>query len=110
MNKRWMLACVAWVAAAALVRGVPPPQEVPGNALKHTHEWNVVIVSIDAVNEVVTFKEEKGKTWTVPVATSILSKMKELKPGEIVNLTCEDDPNGVHESIVKFKPVRAHQK
>ena len=110
MRRYMLIACLVVAASVVLIQGAAVAQDVPGKALKKIHEWDAVIVSIDTVNEVITFKDEKGETITVPVAVGILGKLKNLKPGERVNLTCEDDPNGVHESIVKFKPVKTGVK
>ena len=110
MKRTLMLAGLVFAASLVLTHGAPAPQDLPSKALRKIHEWNAVIVSVDVVNESVTFKDEKGETVTVPASVNILGKLKQLKPGEKVNLTCEDDPNGVHESIVKFKPVKTGAK
>jgi hypothetical protein len=110
MRNLVLFACLAFAASVLPMQGASLPQDVPAKALKKIHEWNAVIVSIDTEREVITFKDENGKSWTIPAASTILTKMKNLKPGEKVNLTCEDDPNGVHESIVKFKPVKTGAK
>jgi hypothetical protein len=109
--RRYLLVTLLIVATdSILIQGASLPQDVPVRALKKIHEWNAVIVSVDTVQEVITFKDDKGETITVPAASTILNKMKNLKPGERVNLTCEDDPYGVHESIVKFKLVKTKAK
>jgi hypothetical protein len=105
-----LLLLVAFATSVVLIQSAPVPQDVPVKALRRVHEWNAVIVSIDTVREVISFKDENGKAWTIPASVNILSKLKQLKPGEKVNLTCEDDPYGVHESIVKFKPVKTNPK
>lgn len=68
-----------------------------------THEMNVTIVAINAEAKTMTVKMDNGDEKTAPVLQSAQAKMKNVKVGEKVTLTCTDKPNGDHEGISDIK-------
>jgi len=79
-------------------------------AAKKTHDKTVEVVSADAAAKTLTLKDDKGENMTVPVEGRALDKLKTLKGGEKVTVTCEDDDKGEHKGIIAIKPMKGASK
>ena|SRR5437867_10471960 len=79
-------------------------------AAKKSHDLTVEVVSADATAKTLTIKDDKGENKTVPVEGKAVDKLKHLKGGEKVTVTCEDDDKGEHKGIIAIKPVKTASK
>jgi len=64
-----------------------------------THQTTAEVVSVDVEGKMLTIKDEKGETKTAPVLDKAVEKLKTLKAGDKVTLTCKDNDKGEHEGI-----------
>jgi hypothetical protein len=99
MRKLSLVLGVLVVAALALA----PLAPAWAGSGKKTHDVNVTIVSLDEKAKMVTFKTETGEEKSAPVTGQAINKMKGLKAGDAVILTCTDKETGEHESITDIK-------
>jgi hypothetical protein len=70
------------------------------------HDMTVSVVSIDAEARTMTFKTETGEEKTAPVIGQAINKIKDVKAGEKVTITCTDKENGEHEGISDIKVAK----
>lgn len=82
---------------------------VPVLAAGKTHDVKTEIVSVDMKAKTITIKDEKGESKTVPVLASAMESLKNVKAGDHVTLTCQDDDKGGHEGVAAIK-VEPHEK
>jgi len=87
------------VAVALLAAPLAPAW---AGAKKH-HDMTVTVVSVDANAKTMTFKTDTGEEKSAPVMGQAINKMKSLKAGETVTLTCTDKETGEHEGISDIK-------
>ena len=83
---------------------------LPALAAGKTHDVKAEIVSVDVEKKMVTIKDEKGANKTVPVLASAVASLKDLKPGDHVMLTCQDDDSGQHQGVAGIKVEKAEKK
>jgi hypothetical protein len=102
MKKLAMLFAV--LAVVALVAG-----PTFADAKKH-HDVQVTVVSADPAAKTMTVKGADGQQKTVPVTGEAVSKMKNVKPGEMITVTCQDNEKGEHEAISDIKMSKAEKK
>jgi len=76
-----------------------------GNVKKH--DLTVSVVSINAEAKTMTFKTEAGEEKTAPVIGQAINKMKDVKAGEKITITCTDKENGEHEGISDIAMAKA---
>ena len=89
--------------AAAIETGQKEAQEAPEKAAAmKTHDFKAEVVSADVEAKAITIKGET-ENKTLPVAEKALAGLKEIKGGEKVKLTCEDDEKGEHKHIVAIE-------
>ena len=77
---------------------------------KKTHDVTVTIVAVDETGKTITFKTDTGEQKSAPVMGAAINKMKNLKAGETVTLTCTDKETGEHEGISDIKTTAAAKK
>lgn len=70
---------------------------------KKHHEMTVTVVSVDENGKMMTFKTDTGEEKSAPVTGQAINKMKGLKAGETITLTCTDKDTGEHEGISDIK-------
>ncbi len=102
MKKLAWLLCLLFAAGVAFAQETEEkeaektPEKV---AAVKTHDFEAEVVSADFKAKTITIKgEEDDKTF--PVGEKALASLKEIKGGEDVTLTCEDDDEGEHKQIV----------
>ena len=78
-----------------------------GAAAGKTHELTVSVVSINAEAKTMTFKMDTGEEKTAPVIGQAINKIKDVKAGAKVTITCTDKENGEHEGISDIKAAAA---
>lgn len=100
---------LALVGIAALGLLVLPFATVVATEGTH-HDLTVQLVSFDAKAKTVTFENDAGEKNTVPVMESAVKDFADLKTGERVTLTCDDDEHGEHLGISKAKPAVVEKK
>jgi uncharacterized protein (UPF0333 family) len=86
-----ILAVVALVAAPAFA-----------DTKKH-HDVQVTVVSVDAAAKTMTLKGPDGAQKTVPMTGEAIGKAKNVKPGSMITVTCQDNEKGEHEAISDIK-------
>jgi uncharacterized protein (UPF0333 family) len=94
-----VLAVVALVAAPVFAEG----------AKKH-HDMQVTVVSVDAAAKTMTVKGADGAQKTVPITGEAVGKAKNVKPGDTITVTCQDNEKGEHEAISDIKTEKADKK
>jgi len=79
---------------------------------KKTHDVTVTVVSLDEKGKTITFTTETGEQKTAPVMGQAIAKLKSLKTGEKVTLTCTDKADGQHEGVsdIHAAPAATAQK
>jgi len=85
------------------VVGAPMSSAWAGASPVKKHDLTVTIVSVDATAKTMTFKTDTGEEKTAPVMGAAINKMKNVKAGETVLLTCTDKATGEHEGISDIK-------
>jgi len=93
-----LIACGLVVAVAA---------SAPLLAAGKTHEVKTEVVSVDLEANTLTIKDEKGENKTVPVLAAAVDSLKDVKAGDHVTLTCQDNETGDHEGIAAIKVEHA---
>lgn len=71
------------------------------------HDMTVSVVSVNAEAKTMTFKTDTGEEKTAPVIGQAINKIKDVKAGEKVTITCTDKENGEHEGISDIKVAAA---
>ena len=101
MRKLSMLLCVL-----AIISFVAAPMSAwagTGASTVKKHDLTVSVVSINAEAKTMTFKTETGEEKTAPIIGQAINKVKDIKAGERVTITCTDKENGEHEGISDIK-------
>ena len=78
-----------------------PTAAEPGK--KATTDKQVTVVSVDPSAKTLTFKGPDGKEKTVPVTGQAVNKLKEVRPGQQITVTCTSDDAGEIDSISDLK-------
>jgi hypothetical protein len=94
--KRFCAIVSAFVIAALVVAA-------PAFAGGKTHDMKAEVVSVDAKTKMITVKDDMGKTSTAPLLGAAVNEAKNLKPGDKVNLTCQDNEKGEHQGVKAIK-------
>ena len=95
MKKLGVLLSVVFVAVFFLAA---PAKAAPKSAGK-THSMTAEVVSADANAKTITIKDANGDTKTAPVLGNAVAKLKTLKAGDKVDLTCQDNEKGEHQGV-----------
>jgi len=82
---------------------------LPVLAAGKSHDVTTEIVSVDAKANTITIKDEKGASKTVKVLEAAVASLKDVKSGDHVTLTCQDNDKGEHEGVTAIK-VEKHEK
>jgi len=82
----------------------------PAKAAKKTHDMKVTVVSVDATAKTMTVKTDTGEEKTAPVMGKAINKMKDVKAGEMITVTCLDNDAGEHQGItdIKVQAAKSH--
>ena len=97
------------VALSLLVLALGQVPAVAGDKGK-THEMTAEVVSVDMAAKTITIKDDKGENHTAPLLGGAAESAKNLKPGDKVSLTCQDDANGQHQGVAAIKPMKGDKK
>jgi hypothetical protein len=97
MKKVALLVCLCFVLGML----VAPVSVLMAAGKKH--EMKAEIVSVDMAGKMITVKDEKGESKTVPVMGDAVNMLKDLKAGEKVTLECQDNEKGEHQGVVGIK-------
>jgi len=73
-----------------------------------THKVEAEVVSADVEKKTLTFKAE-GAEKTAPVGPMAMYRLKKVKAGDKVTLTCKDDENGEHKEVSMIRPAVAEK-
>lgn len=71
------------------------------------HDLTVSVVSVNAEAKTMTFKINTDEEKTAPIIGQAINKIKDVKAGEKVTITCTDKENGEHEGISDIKVAAA---
>ena len=67
------------------------------------HDMTVTVVSVNSEAKTMTFKTDTGEEKTAPVMGQAINKVKNVKAGETITITCTDKETGEHEGISDIK-------
>ena len=95
-----------WAVVALLGSGIATVIATEGTQ----HDLTVQFVSFDSKAMKVTFKNDAGEQNTVSVMESAANDFNDVKTGERVTLTCDDDDNGEHLGVSKAKRAPVEKK
>jgi hypothetical protein len=112
-------ASFGWAQAAAQAPAEKPPADAKA-AKTTTHKIDAEVVSTDVEKKTITVKVD-GAEKTAPVGPLAMYRLKKLKAGDKVVLTCKDDAaTGEHKEVsfirmatdatVKASPAPAEKK
>lgn len=113
--KKLGLALAAALAGAGLGWAQVPPETVPPAAetkpaaKSKTHKFRAEVVSTDVDKKTITVKVD-GAEKTAPVGPLAMGRLKMLKAGDRILLTCLDDAaTGEHKevSFIRMAPLAA---
>jgi len=93
----------AFLMVAVLMAGILLVQVAPATAAGKTHDVRGTIVSVNVEGKTITFKDDTGANMTAPVLDAAAGSLKNVKAGEAVTLTCQDNEKGEHEGIVRIQ-------
>ena len=93
----------AVLMVAVLMAGMLLVQVSPAAAMGKTHDLKGTVVAVNVDGKTITFKDESGASITAPVLDPAAGTLKNLKAGEYVSLTCQDNEKGEHEGITKIQ-------
>ena len=96
----------ALIVAALVAAPLAPAWAGEGKG-KKSHEVTVTVVSVDEKGKMITFTTETGEQKSAPVTGQAINKVKGLKAGDTVVLTCTDKDSGEHEAISDIKTAAA---
>ncbi len=105
MQKRKLVAVLGVLAVAGLlfVQAASAGEKENG---KKTHEMTVTVVSVDASANTITVKDDKGEEHTSPVLPKARASLANVKPGEMIVVTCLDNEKGEHQGVTMIKPAK----
>jgi len=98
---------LALIACAALVIGLVVGQVSAATTTGKSHRMTAEVVSVDVQAKTLTIKDDKGEEKTAPVLGKAVDRLKSLKAGEKVTLTCKDNEKGEHEGITAIAIAKA---
>jgi Cu/Ag efflux protein CusF len=98
---------VAILVVALLMAAVLLIQAPPAAAMGKTHDLSGVVVSVNIEGKTITLKDTTGASMTYPVLDSATGDLKNLKGGENVTLTCQDNEKGEHQGIARIQSAAA---
>jgi Cu/Ag efflux protein CusF len=101
MRKVAIWVCALFVAAAL---AAPVTTVLAG---EKTHDVKGEVVSVNVEGKTLTFKDDTGKSMTVPAMGKAIDELKNLKAGDHVVLTCTDDEKGGHLGVSGIKVDKA---
>ncbi len=90
------------LAVAGLLLSVVSPVFAGGK----THKMTAEVVSVDIEAKTITIKDDKGEEKKTPVLGKAADELKNLKAGEKVELTCQDNEKGEHEGVSAIKIMK----
>lgn len=96
---------LAFAVALLFLAGLALP--MAGEAQGKTHEVTAEVVAVDAAAKTITIKDDSGENKTVPVMDGAVESLKNLKAGDKVVLTCQDNDKGEHQGVKAIKPAKA---
>jgi hypothetical protein len=92
-------ASFGWAQAAAQAPAEKAADAKPAAAKTKTHKLDAEVVSTDVEKKTITVKVE-GSEKTAPVGPLAMYRLKKLKAGDKVVLTCKDDAEtGEHKEV-----------
>jgi hypothetical protein len=97
-------------AVLAVVALVAAPVFAQGTGAKKHHDVQVTVVSVDPAAKTMTIKGPDGAQKTVPVTGEAVGKAKNVKPGDMITVVCQDNEKGEHEAISDIKMEKADKK
>lgn len=83
--------------------GAPMSATWAGSSAVKKHDMTVTVVSVDSEAKTMTFKTDTGEEKTAPVTGQAINKIKSVKSGETITITCTDKETGEHEGISDIK-------
>jgi len=98
---------VAVLMVAVLMAGMLLVSGSSAFAMGKTHDLKGTIVSVNVEGKTITFKDDSGASITSPVLDSAAASLKNVKAGEYVTLTCQDNDKGQHEGISRIQAAAA---
>ena len=91
------------MACGLFIAGVVLGQMTPVLAGENSHEVSGVVVSVDTEGKTITFTGPEDEEMTMPVMDEAVETLEDLKAGDKVVLTCEDNEEGEHQGITSIK-------
>ena len=102
-----MLALTAGMAMAADTKPAATPKAAhKATSAMKSHAVEGEVVSADAKAKTVTVKTADGES-TATVKGAAATKLKTLKAGDKVTLTCKDNAKGEHQYVTAIKVAKA---
>jgi len=98
---------VAVLMVAVLMVGMLLIQVAPAVAIGKTHDVKGTVVAVNVEGKTITFKDDSGASVTAPVLDPAAGSLKNVKAGEYVTLTCQDNEKGEHEGITRIQAAPA---
>ncbi len=95
------------VLMVAVLMAVLLVQVAPAVAMGKTHEVKGTVVAVNVEGKTITFKDDSGASVTAPVLDAAAGTLKNVKAGEYVTLTCQDNEKGEHEGITRIQAAPA---
>src|SRR3989442_2973747 len=94
---------VAALMVAVLTAGMLLIQVAPAAATGKTHDVKGTVVSVNVEGKTITFKDDSGASITAAVLDAAAGSLKNVRAGEYVTLTCQDNEKGEHEGISRIQ-------
>jgi hypothetical protein len=91
----------------AVLMAVLLVQVAPAVAMGKTHDVKGTVVAVNVEGKTITFKDDSGASVTAPVLDAAAGTLKNVKAGEYVTLTCQDNEKGEHEGITRIQAAPA---
>ncbi|HYS05738.1 MAG TPA: hypothetical protein VEW47_11160 [Candidatus Dormibacteraeota bacterium] len=95
------------VLMVAVLMAVLLVQVAPAVAMGKTHDVKGTVVAVNVEGKTITFKDDSGASVTAPVLDAAAGTLKNVKAGEYVTLTCQDNEKGEHEGITRIQAAPA---
>ena len=95
------------VLMVAVLMAVLLVQVAPAVAMGKTHDMKGTVVAVNVEGKTITFKDDSGASVTAPVLDAAAGTLKNVKAGEYVTLTCQDNEKGEHEGITRIQAAPA---
>ncbi len=94
---------VAVLMVACLTAGMLLVQGSLAAATSKTHDMKGTVVAVNVEGKTITFKDDSGASITSRVLDPAAPSLKNVKAGETVTLTCQDNEKGEHEGIIRIQ-------